>query len=118
MTGFMVWLLVAAPCRASDDYLSELEAEADDTAGRGALTAPQAPGRVAKPAVGIVHRGALESGLTHAGFEAALETHYSGTYFLYVKLDRDQRRAVFNLYRLDRQIEAVREEIVRQLSSG
>ena len=41
LTGFMVWLLVAAPCRASDDYLSEIEAEADVTGGRGGLTAAQ-----------------------------------------------------------------------------
>ena len=113
-----VWLLVAATGHAADDYLSALEAEADDTAGRSAVTAPQAPGSAAKRATGTAREGSLESGLTLAGFEAALEKHYSGTYFLYVKLDEDQRRAVFNLYRLDRQIEAVREEIVRQLSSG
>lgn len=113
--GAVLWLLSAAACYGADDYMSALEAEADDTAGRGELTQQNSPDSK-RPS--IQNRDAIKSGLTRAEFEAELDTNYSGSYFLYDKLKQRQRKAVFSLYQEDNRIEAIREEIVRQMSSG
>jgi hypothetical protein len=51
-------------------------------------------------------------------FEGVLDSRYSGSNFLYVKLSRSKRKSVYRFYQNDNRISSVREEIVRLLSSG
>ena len=107
----------AAPLFAADDYLNALEAEADDTAAESQPVAAtvSAPVRKAKPAgAGKV----IAAGLSFGEFEEALDSGYSGSNFLYVKLSKGKRKSVYRFYQNDNRISSVREEIVRLLSSG
>ena len=65
----------------------------------------------------IVREDVIKQGLTFAAFEEELKANYSGSYFLYVKLNEDQRKSVFRFYIEDNRVESIREEIVRRLSS-
>jgi hypothetical protein len=49
-------------------------------------------------------------------FEEILDTRYSGSNFLYIKLPK--RKSACRFYQNDKRISSVREEIVRLLSSG
>lgn len=51
-------------------------------------------------------------------FEAELKASFSGTWFLYEKLSREQREAVYSVYQKDNRTSQVREIIVKLLSSG
>ena len=66
----------------------------------------------------VVDKDRIASGLSFDEFELELETNYSGSYFLYARLKSRQRKAVYSFYQKDGQVEPIRQEIVRQLSSG
>jgi len=112
-------LLVSFTAQAGDDYLSILEAEADDTdeVSQTAGSATQA----AAQATRVKHDKAsevIEAGLSFNGFEEMLNDRYSGSNFLYVKLSDKKRKRVYKFYKSDNRITEIREEIVRQLSSS
>ena len=112
------WVLPDMSLQANDDYLSMLEAEAGNTdASPGASTAPVSHKPSAKTPY-TKKSDVIQTGLDFEGFEAELGSTYSGSNFLYVKLSNSNRRRVFDSYKKDNRISAVREEIVRLLSSG
>jgi hypothetical protein len=110
--------LAAMPVLAADDYLSALEAEADDTGSRGVSDTEAAPAAAVPRVQSVSDRQVIQEGLDFEAFEAELDGNYSGTWFLYVKLSARQRKAVYDVYRKDNSAAAVREEVVRQLASG
>ena len=117
LAGVILSACCPAPLFAADDYLSALELEADDT---GAASQPVAatvssPVKKAKPAwAGKV----IAEGLSFNDFQETLDSSYSGSNFLYIKLSKSKRNSVYSFYQNDNRISSVREEIVRLLSSG
>lgn len=102
---------------AADAYLNALEAEAGDT---GAVSKPVAATVVSKEKK-VRHALAdkiIEPDLSFDEFEGVLDSRYSGSNSLYVKLSRSKRKSVYRGYQNDNRISSVREEIVRLLTSG
>ena len=117
LAGVILSACCSAPLFAADDYLSALELEANDTgAGSQPVAATvRSPVKKAKPArAGKVIAG----GLSFNEFEETLDSSYSGSNFLYIKLSKSKRKSVYKFYQNDNRISSVREEIVRLLSSG
>jgi hypothetical protein len=117
IAGTICWLVPLAAASAADDYLSILEAEASDTGSRSEA-APEVADQKHRKITALGNSKAIESGLTFEAFEELLDSSYSGTHLLYVKLSGRNRKAVYRFYQEDNRISAVREEIVRLLSSG
>jgi hypothetical protein len=105
------------PFCAADDYLSILEAEADDTGGRTDVANIAPATRPAREVRSVKDNQTIRPALGFEEFEAELNAHYSGTWFLYDKLTSDQRRAVYSAYQEDNHTAKVRERIVKLLSS-
>ena len=117
LMGVTLALSLPAPVFAADDYLSALEAEADDTGATGT----QVSAKVSSPVKKAKHVGAgkvITQGLSFGEFEETLGSSYSGSNFLYTKLSKSKRKRIYKFYQNDNRISSVREEIVRLLSSG
>jgi hypothetical protein len=117
LAGVVLSVCCSAPLFAADDYLSALEVKADDN-GAGSQTVSaivSSPVRKAKPAgAGKV----VAKGLTFGEFEETLDSSYSGSNLLYIKLSKNKRKSVYKFYQHNNRISSVREEIVRLLSSS
>jgi hypothetical protein len=116
-TGLVLCLCPGIAVYAADDYLSALEAEAEHTEA-GNEPAPVTSASQKKKARHLPAGKVIESGLSFDEFEGVLDTRYSGSNFLYVKLSKGKRKRVYNFYQKDNRISSLREEIVRLLSSG
>jgi len=116
LAGLLLWCGVPAPACAADDYLSILEAEADNTGSAADVTAEQV--RLSQPEKTGVGSKLIPSGLSFAEFEAVLDSQYSGSHLLYIRLSKRDREMVYRKYQDDNRISSVREEIVRLLSAG
>jgi hypothetical protein len=118
VAGLIFWALPGMTLQANDDYLSILEAEAGDTDARSGESAE--PVSHMQPAKKHYAKKSdvIQSGLDFEGFEEELDSNYSGSHLLYVKLSNNKRRRVYKSYKEDNRISAIREEIVRLLSSG
>ena len=117
VTGLMLCLCPGMAAYAADDYLSALEAEADDTgvvSGSVSSTAASEEKKARHAPASKV----IDAGLSFDEFEEILDTSYSGSNFLYVKLSKGKRKSVYKVYQRDNRISSVREEIVRLLSSS
>jgi len=117
VAGLALCLCPGMASYAADDYLSALEAEADDTGvlGGSALSSAASQEKKAR------HASAsklIEPDLSFDEFEEILGTRYSGSNFLYIKLSKGKRKSVYKFYQSDNRISSVREEIVRLLSSS
>ncbi len=113
----LLWLVPAGVVYAVDDYLSVLEAEAEDT---GRQTQRTSTATIAAPVKSKTARIAttITPDLGFEDFENELHNSYSGTHLLYMKLRRDQQRAAWKSYLDDNEVRAVREHIVSLLSSS
>jgi len=117
LAGLIVWCGVPAPACAADDYLSILEAEADNTGRASDVTAEQVHlNRLEKTDIG--NSKLVTPGLSFAEFEAVLDSQYSGSHYLYIRLSKRAREKVYHAYQNDNRISSVRKEIVRLLSAG
>ncbi|HBE92363.1 MAG TPA: hypothetical protein DDW55_07475 [Gammaproteobacteria bacterium] len=117
VTGLVLSLCPGLAVYAADDYLSALEAEADDTgvvSGSVSSTAASEEKKARHAPASKV----IDAGLSFDEFEEILDTRYSGSNFLYVKLSKGKRKSVYKFYQSDNRISSVREEIVRLLSSS
>jgi len=117
VTGLVLCLCPGVAVYAADDYLNALEAEADDTGVVSGLVSSTSASQDKKTRHAPASK-VIESGLSFDEFEETLDTRYSGSNFLYIKLSRDERKGVYKLYQNDNRISSVREEIVRLLSSS
>lgn len=117
VTGLVLCLCPGMAVYAGDDYLSALEAEADDTGVvSGSISSTAASeGKKARHASASK---VIDAGLSFDEFEETLDTSYSGSNSLYVKLSIGKRMSVYEFYQSDNRISSVREEIVRLLSSS
>ena len=117
LAGVILSACCSAPLFAADDYLNALEVEADNTgAGSQPVTATvSSPVKKAKP---VWAGKVITGGLSFNDFEETLDSSYSGSNFLYIKLSKSKRNSVYRGYQNDNRISSVREEIVRLLSSG
>jgi hypothetical protein len=119
MAGLVLWLSPVVAVPAEDDYLSLLEAEATDTdTGSKPAISLDAENTQNKKARDMKADKMIEQGLTFEAFEETLSSRYSGSNFLYVKLSVKERKSIYKFYQSDNRISAVREEIVRRLSSS
>ena len=117
VAGLVLCLCPGMVVYAADDYLSALEAEADDTgvvSGSVSSTAASEEKKARHAPASKV----IDAGLSFDEFEEILDTSYSGSNFLYVKLSKGKRKSVYKVYQRDNRISSVREEIVRLLSSS
>lgn len=113
----LLWLAPIGTVHPTDDYLSALEAEAEDTGrqeGRTSTTSNTAP---------VMNKSArlatsLTPNLGFEGFEMELRSSYTGTHLLYMRLPRNQQRAAWKSYLNNNDLRAVREHIVSLLSSS
>jgi len=117
VAGMVTWLLPLASVCAADDYLSILEAEASDTGSRSEAS-PEVVSQKHRKITAAGNSKLIESDLTFEAFEEVLDSSYSGTHFLYMKLSNKNRMKVYRFYQEDNRISSVREEIVRLLASG
>jgi hypothetical protein len=119
LLGLVFWFNPVAALQTEDDYLSILEAEAEDT---GASSSPVIRTDKANPRNDKIRKlkadKLIEPGLSFEAFEKTLSTRYSGSNFLYVKLNASKRKDVYRFYQDDNRISSIREEIVRLLSSS
>ena len=112
VTGLMLCLCPGMAAYAADDYLSALEAEADDTGVvSGSVSSTLASEE--KKARHAPASKVIDAGLSFDEFEKMLGASYSGSNFLYIKLSKGQRKSVYKVYQRDNRISPVREEIVR-----
>jgi hypothetical protein len=117
LAALVVWCGFPSPTCAADDYLSILEAEADNTGNVSDVTAEDVSlNRPEKTGVG--GSKLITPGLSFAEFEAVLDSQYSGSHQLYIRLSKGDREKVYHAYQDDNRISSVREEIVRLLSAG
>jgi len=117
VTGLVLCLCPGMAVYAADDYLSALEAEADDTGVvSGSISSTAASEE--KKARHAPASKVIDAGLSFDEFEEILGTSYSGSNLLYVKLSKGKRKSVYKVYQSDNRISSVREEIVRLLSSS
>jgi hypothetical protein len=115
LAGLLLAFVPGVVVKAADDYLSILEAEASDTGTSDAVaTTAEASSKVKR----VGAEKMIEPGLSFDDFEATLSSQYSGSNFLYVKLNASKRQGVYRFYQNDNRISSVREEIVRLLSSS
>ncbi len=117
VAGLVFWSFAGVPAYADDDYLSALEAEADDTGTRSyapVATANKQVRRIKSSQASEV----IDPGLGFEEFEAELSAGYSGSHLLYIKLSKAKRMTVYKFYQGNNRISSIREEIVRRLSSG
>lgn len=112
-----VLLLFTMQAGAQDDYLSILEAEADDTGGRGDMPDVTPVVRPAKKVRSVQDNQIIRPAMGFEEFEVELNTNFSGTWFLYDKLTSAQRKNVYNAYQVDNRTARVRETIVKLLSA-
>jgi hypothetical protein len=108
----LLTLVPPASAPAADDYLSILEAEANDTGSVATAVAAPPPPKPVQPGRHIT------PDLDFEAFEDELRSRYAGTHLLYMKLSAANRRAAWKLYRKDNALSALRENIVALMSSG
>ena len=114
-----LWLNPVVAVQAQDDYLSILEAEAEDTGASSSPVIKTDKANSANDKIKNVRADKLiEPGLSFEAFEETLSTRYAGSNFLYVKLTVSKRKGVYRFYQGDNRMSSVREEIVRLLSSS
>jgi len=114
-----LWLNPVVAVQAQDDYLSILEAEAEDTGASSSPVIKTDKANSANDKIKNVRADKLiEPGLSFEAFEETLSTRYAGSNFLYVKLTASKRKGVYRFYQGDNRMSSVREEIVRLLSSS
>ena len=117
VAGLVFWSLAGVPAHADDDYLSALEAEADDTGTRAVAPVTTVSKQIRK-VKSIQASEVIEPGLGFEEFEEQLSAGYSGSHLLYIKLSKGNQKAVYKFYQDNNRISYIREEIVRRLSSG
>jgi hypothetical protein len=110
-------LCTCLPAGAADDYLSILEAEADDTGGLSNTATLESAGRSGKEVRSVTDHQIIRPAMGVEEFEAELSAHFSGTWLLYSKLPARQRKMVNSAYQEDNRTANVREAIIRQLSA-
>lgn len=108
---------ICGPAGAADDYLSILEAEADETGGLSNTATVESLGRADKKVRSVTDNQSIRPAMGLEDFETELSSHFAGTWVLYSKLAGKQRAAVYSAYQEDNSMANVREAIVRQLSS-
>lgn len=106
-----LWLIGPLLLGADDDYLREIESEAQ----RQAVTLIISPAAPELAPAAATDR--LASGLNQSAFEDALREKLSGTYAFYQHLTPANRQKVYALYQKDNRLTAISEQIVR-LTSG
>jgi hypothetical protein len=117
VAGLLLCLYPGMAVYAADDYLSAIEAEADDTGVVVGSVSSTAASENKKARHAPANK-MIDAGLSFDEFEETLGASYSGSNFLYVKLSKGKRMSVYRLYQSDNRISSVREEIVRLLSSS
>jgi hypothetical protein len=110
-------LCTCMPAAAADDYLSILEAEANDTGGLSNAATLESAGRTGKEVRSVRDHQTIRPAMGVEEFEAELGAHFSGTWLLYSKLPARQRKRVYSAYQEDNSTANVREAIIRQLSA-
>ncbi len=118
VAGLILWVLPGMTLQANDDYLSMLEAEAGDTDAKSGMSADPVSHEPPAKKHYVKKSDVIQSGLDFEGFEEELDGNYSGSHLLYVKLSNSNRRRVYKSYKEDNRISAIREKIVKLLSSG
>jgi len=119
LLGLVLWLNPVVAVQAEDDYLSILEAEAEDTGtSSNSATKTDKTNSHTYRIKNVKADKRIEPGLSFEAFEETLGTRYSGSNFLYVKLTESKRKGVYRFYQGDNRISSIREEIVRLLSSS
>lgn len=119
LLGLLLWLTPVVAVQAEDDYLSILEAEAEDTGASSNPVITSEKANTRNDRIKNVKADKLiEPGLSFEEFEETLSTRYSGSNFLYVKLTESKRKGVYRFYQGDNRISSLRGEIVRLLSSS
>lgn len=113
----LLWLAPTGTVHPADDYLSVLEAEAEETGRRGersstaTITAP-----VKNTSTRVTT--SLTPNLGFEEFEMELRSSYSGTHLLYMKLPGNRQRVAWESYLDNNDLRAVRERIVSLLLSN
>lgn len=100
----------------ANSYLSELEAEAE-TLGGGAATTKNAPAANANWKITKQPTSDnLKQGMTQVEFTATLRDSYYGSYIFFSKLNAVEQHLVYESYKKNNNIEAIRDEIKKRIT--
>jgi hypothetical protein len=113
----LMWLAPTGTVHPADDYLSVLEAEAEDTGRQGGQTSAASSTAPVKNKSARIATS-MTPNLGFEGFEIELRSSYSGTHMLFMRLPRNQQRAAWKSYLDNNDIRVIREHIVSMLSSS
>lgn len=113
----LLWLAPTGTVHPADDYLSVLEAEAEETGRQGERSSTATITAPVKNTSARVTTS-LTPNLGFEEFEMELRSSYSGTHLLYMKLPGNRQRVAWESYLDNNDLRAVRELIVSLLLSN
>ena len=111
--GGFASLLAVLPVHAQDDYLKQLEAEAEKVDPTGGDAGGGTASSTDSPATAQSGAGAG----SESAFESLLETQYRGTYAFYKQLPISTREEIYNRFVKGADMATVRELIVERYLS-
>jgi hypothetical protein len=113
--GALALLVFALSSRAVtlEEYLRQVETEAKRLAATPVMTkAATLPGTL------DATTERLPLGLLQSDFEKAMREQFVGTYVFYQRLNSEDKRKIYELYKQDNQVSTLREETLKLLSSS
>lgn len=112
LLALLVSLQLSSPALANS-YLSELEAEANNTGEQPQTTAKPNGGW---PKTKQRLSSQLDDGLSHEEFEQSLRDNYYGSFIFYNRLSDWNKKQVYASYQKNNDIEMIRNEIKNRLT--
>lgn len=112
--GGPVWLLGAvllagaAQAATADDYLRQIQTEAEQQAATPLATKDTT-------AAGLENTERLPPGLQQDSFEKALRELFIGTYVFYQRLDAQSKDRIYDVYKQNNRVDAIRAQILKLL---
>lgn len=96
----------------SDNYLQQIEEEAKRQAATPTTSTSPTPAAPSGTSP-LASRDRLPLGLRQDAFEELLETEFMGTFTFYQRLSRADQRRVFEGYKKDNRVSAIRDQTLR-----
>lgn len=113
--GAMALLVFVLSSQAGtlEDYLQQVETEAKRLAATPLITKEATLSGTLDAST-----ERLPLGLSQSDFEKAMREQFVGTYVFYQRLNPEDKRKIYELYKQDNQVSTLREETLKLLSSS
>ncbi len=111
LLGGLLLLSSGSQAATADDYLQQIETQARQRAAMPITTKAAAT-------TNLEDTERLLPGLQQEIFEKTLREQFIGTYVFYQRLDAQDRTRIFEVYKQDNRVGAIREHTLKLLSGG